>query len=128
MKYTQEQLEQQTDFDLSAVILCLRHGDDVPTFRDLDGDSIDCACADVTLGYEDCIIKFDINNWSDIGLLIEDCGISWDVYKDTMRGFDGFVAAQHIQAYSAGISTINSKSTNLKRAIAIVYLLIKQGE
>ena len=119
MKHTKEQLEAMSDFELNTIVVKF----DKTRFLD-------------KLTNTSMVAKGKVNyckNWSDIGPLMEECGISVIKVSDGYLAIGewGYIDINSCETMLQIEQTGNqneSVNTNLKRAIAIVYILIKQGE
>ena len=134
MKYTQEQLEAMSDFELNkAVAKSIGHitfkssmegGCDIGTEQVCRGVRFN-KWVDYCNNWSDMDKWVDYcNNWSDMGTLIFDSGINLESPESI--GIDDWCAS-NFSAVGLG-STINSYSENPLRASAIIYILIKQDE
>ena len=112
MKFTQEQLESMSDFELNLIV-CEKF---IPVIVE-DNQSEDCSSVMVN----DIVNMYPLdfcNNWSDCGDLIEECNIGLDP-----TDFGGEVEWFAKPEFSNEVLTMDK---NPKRAVTIVYILVKQ--
>lgn len=116
MKFTQQQLELMNDFELNVVAANVFYEYDNIITSPSD-ESFNAAC----LHHDDmCMLDDNFNplyKWSDCGDLIDECNIN------TTRGSQMCSAAS-----VSGMGFIQVVDVNVKRAVTIVYILVKQSQ
>lgn len=111
---TQQELEAMTDFELNRLTAELK-GVYHSEFKEVVYGAIKReGVINVPTPVDYC------NNWGDCGALIDECGITTKVARCTE-----FVAWFAMDSNKMGLSVLNKNDP--KRAITIVYILIKQG-
>ena len=112
MKYTQKQLESMSDFELNVVAANqFYESGEITTSPAKFGVQVHVNGAFVDDSYNPC------GSWSDCGDLIDECNIN------TTKGSQMCSAVSLI-----GIEFMQVVDVNIKRAVTITYILIKQGE
>ena len=117
-----EQLEKLSDFELSAMILLNRIG-----YGNWTGPFLTNSKTNSEAGMRDKNTLdrewFDINNWSDMGQLIEQNKINLNYFEDDDGGYYSATSGE----YGCESHENECDNKNPLRAAAIVYLLM-QGE
>ena len=123
MKYTQEELESKSDGELSLAILKIKTDNMGENYRVAKLSSArNFSTAKCLIGTDGCgstTLAFDINDWSDMGVLIVD-------NKITISPIEPYLDEHNPDEWFAGIIGVDDVwHVNPLRAAAIVYLLMQ---